>query len=73
MKSGWLLSCDQEGDRDISEIIKRAQTLQRLLSSLYECESENLRGIPPKLAAVALLMKDAFRLYRLINEVIVPR
>eukprot|EP00656_Telonema_subtile_P052312 TRINITY_DN725_c0_g1_i3.p1 TRINITY_DN725_c0_g1~~TRINITY_DN725_c0_g1_i3.p1 ORF type:complete len:535 (-),score=125.15 TRINITY_DN725_c0_g1_i3:142-1746(-) len=57
-------------ERDVREIIKRAQTLQRLLSSLYECESENLRGIPPKLAGVALLMKDAFRLYRLINEAV---
>ena len=62
----------QTDERDIREIIKRAQTLQRLLSSLYECESENLRGIPPKLASVALLMKDAFRLYRLINEVALP-
>merc|ERR1712195_302923 len=60
----------QTEDRNLKEIIKRAQTLQRLLSSLYECESENLRGIPPKLAGVALLMKDAFRLYRLINEAV---
>eukprot|EP00658_Telonema_sp_P-2_P012342 TRINITY_DN14704_c0_g1_i2.p1 TRINITY_DN14704_c0_g1~~TRINITY_DN14704_c0_g1_i2.p1 ORF type:complete len:494 (+),score=163.55 TRINITY_DN14704_c0_g1_i2:204-1685(+) len=60
----------KDDERDIAEIIKRAQTLQRLLSSLYECESENLRGIPPKLAGVALLMKDAFRLYRLINEAV---
>jgi len=58
-----------EGEnRSIKDILKRTQTLQRLLSTLYECEGDNLRGIPPKLAAVALLMKDAFRLYRLINE-----
>jgi len=55
-------------ESNIKDILKRTQQLQRLLSTLYECEGENLRGIPPKLAAVALLMKDAFRLYRLINE-----